>query len=224
LVGGGGRIPKPGEISLAHHGILFLDELPEFDRRVLDSLRQPLESGAIELSRAQGRVRYPARFQLVAAMNPCPAGRACSAADCVCTIEQQRRYQNRLSGPLLDRIDIRVVVPPLTSEVLFGATAAGSNTATMRARIRAARDVQLNRAGKLNAVLTPRQIDQHCALDGAGRALVGRAMDRLGLSARGIHRVLKLARTLADLAGEPTINAGHLTEALAFREMKTPDY
>jgi magnesium chelatase family protein len=221
---GGGRVPRPGEISLAHHGVLFLDELPEFDRRVLDSLRQPLESGIIELSRAQGRVRYPARFQLVAAMNPCPAGRTCSGADCVCTVEQQRRYQSRLSGPLLDRIDIRVLVPALTSEVLFGAATTGSDTAAVRARIRAARDLQMKRAGKLNSLLTPRQIDQHCALDGAGRALVGRAMDRLGLSARGIHRVLKLARTLADLAGEPRINPAHLTEALAFREMKTPDY
>jgi len=222
LVGGGGRIPRPGEISLAHHGILFLDELPEFDRRVLESLRQPLESGAIELSRANGRVRYPAQFQLVAAMNPCPAGRTCSASDCTCTAEQQRRYQNRLSGPLLDRIDIRVLVPALTSDVLFGAAATGTDTATVRARIRAARDQQMKRAGKLNSLLTPHQIDRHCGLDSAGRTLVGRAMDRLGLSARGTHRVLKLARTLADLADEPRISTSHLTEALAFREMKTP--
>jgi magnesium chelatase family protein len=219
LVGGGGRIPRPGEISLAHNGVLFLDELPEFDRRVLESLRQPLESGSIELARARGRVRYPARFQLIAAMNPCPAGRACGVSDCVCTADQQRRYRSRVSGPLLDRIDLRVDVPPIGSDVLFAAPTEAADTAQMRARIVAARHTQLGRAGKLNSALTAPEIDTYCALDRAGRQLMGRAMDRLGLSARGTHRVLKVARTLADLAGVAQITTQHLAEAIAFREV-----
>jgi magnesium chelatase family protein len=220
LVGGGGRLPKPGEVSLAHRGVLFLDELPEFDRRAVESLRQPLESGAIELARAAARVRYPARFQLVAAMNPCPAGRACSSADCVCSAEQQRRYRLRLSGPLLDRIDIRVTVPALTSGVLLAPGATASDGDAVRARIAAARASQLRRAGKLNAELGAAEIDRYCTVDAAGRDLLGRAMDRLGMSARGIHRVLKLGRTIADLAETPTIASAHLAEALAFREVK----
>ena len=218
VVGGGGRIPRPGEISLAHHGVLFLDELPEFDRRVLESLRQPLESGSIELSRAHSRVRYPARFQLVAAMNPCPAGRACAESDCVCSPEQQQRYRHRISSPLLDRIDLRVFVPTLDSDVLFAAPADAADTGRIRARIDTARTTQFARAGKLNGVLTPPEIDAYCELDHASRVWVAKAMDRLRLSARGVHRVLKVARTLADLVGEPRIALPHLTEALAFRE------
>ncbi len=217
LVGGGGRIPRPGEISLAHRGVLFLDELPEFDRRVLESLRQPLESGSIELSRTHARVRYPAGFQLVAAMNPCPAGRACSESDCVCTPDQQRRYRGRISGPLLDRIDLRVAVPALASAVLLGAADDPERIHDVRARIASARRVQLQRAGKLNAALTAPEIDVHCGLDAAGRALLARAMDKLGLSARGAHRVLKVARTLADLVGEARISSRHVAEALAYR-------
>ena len=219
LVGGGGRIPRPGEISLAHHGILFLDELPEFDRRVLESLRQPLESGAIELSRAAGKIRYPAQFQLVAAMNPCPAGRTCSASDCVCTLDQQRRYQNRVSGPLLDRIDLRVSVPPVGSEVLLAPSTDAADPVEMRARIDGAQRTQRARAGKLNAALSAPEVDAYCVLDRAGRLLVARAMERLRLSARGTHRVLKVARTLADLVGAAQITTAHLTEALAFREV-----
>ncbi len=221
LVGGGSRIPRPGEISLAHLGVLFLDELPEFDRRVLESLRQPLESGAIELARAHATVSYPARFQLIAAMNPCPAGRACVSTDCSCTPDQKRRYQNRLSSPLLDRIDIRVNVNAVSSAVLLDPVVTGEDTATVRARVAAARTRQIERAGKLNAVLDVREIDRYCALDSAGRALMERAGNRLGLSARGIHRVIKLARTLADLAGEPTVTTTHLGEALAFRTPAT---
>jgi magnesium chelatase family protein len=222
LVGGGGRLPRPGEVSLAHRGVLFLDELPEFDRRALESLRQPLESGAIELARAAARIRYPARFQLVAAMNPCPAGRACQRDDCVCSTEQQRRYRLRLSGPLLDRIDIRVAVPALTSAVLLAPAAADCDGEALRTRIAAARASQLRRAGKLNAELGAGEIDRHCTIDAAGRDLLARAMDRLGMSARGIHRVMKLGRTIADLAGAETTGAAHLAEALAFREIK-PD-
>jgi len=219
LIGGGGRLPRPGEVSLAHRGVLFLDELPEFDRRALESLRQPLESGVIELARATARIRYPARFQLVAAMNPCPAGRACSSADCSCSAQQQQRYRLRLSSPLLDRVDIRVAVPALTSEVLFAPTVGDCDTAAVRTRIACARALQLDRAGKLNAELAAAEIDRYCAVDAASRALLGRAMERLGLSARGIHRVLKLGRTIADLAGDTTIASAHIAEALAFREV-----
>ena len=223
LVGGGGRVPRPGEISLAHHGVLFLDELPEFDRRVLESLRQPLESGSIELSRAAGKVCYPARFQLVAAMNPCPAGRTCTASDCICTVDQQRRYHSRVSGPLLDRIDLRVLVPPVGSDVLLAPSAAAADPSEIRARVAAALHAQLARAGKLNAALSAPEVDAYCVLDRAGRLLVGRAMERLGLSARGTHRVLKVARTLADLVGAAQITTPHLTEALAFREVAVGD-
>jgi len=219
MVGGGGRIPKPGEISLAHRGVLFLDELPEFDRRVLESLRQPLESGAIDLSRAHVRVRYPARFQLVAAMNPCPAGRACTTADCICTPDQRNRYRNRVSGPVLDRIDLRVPVPAVDSGVLFSAPSSRGDSDGMRARIAAARHTQFARAGKLNSVLTAPEVDAYCELDTACRRLVERAMERLALSARGVHRVLKVARTLADLVGAPHIAPTHITEALAFRDV-----
>jgi magnesium chelatase family protein len=219
MVGGGARIPKPGEISLAHRGVLFLDELPEFDRRVLESLRQPLESGAIELSRAHVRVCYPARFQLVAAMNPCPAGRACTATDCICTPDQQNRYRSRVSGPVLDRIDLRVSVPAVDSEVLFGTASQVGNMSELRARIDAARHTQIARAGKLNSALTAPEVDTYCELDAACRRLMSRAMARLGLSARGVHRVLKVGRTLADLVGANRIAPAHITEALAFRDV-----
>ena len=223
MVGGGARIPKPGEISLAHRGVLFLDELPEFDRRVLESLRQPLESGAIELSRAHVRVCYPARFQLVAAMNPCPAGRACTTTDCICTPDQQNRYRSRVSGPVLDRIDLRVSVPAVASEVLFAAPSKAADTNELRARIEAARSTQLARAGKLNSALTAPEVDTYCELDVACRRLIERAMERLGLSARGVHRVLKVGRTLADLVGANRIAPPHVTEALAFRDV-APGY
>jgi magnesium chelatase family protein len=216
---GGGRLQRPGEISLAHRGVLFLDEFPEFDRRVLESLRQPLESGAIELSRTHGRVRYPAAFQLVAAMNPCPAGRVCNDADCVCTPEQRRRYRGRISGPLLDRIDLRVSVPRLDSAVLLAPATPDIDSAAVRERVVRARSVQYARAGKLNSALSVTEIDAHCALDAAGRRIVARAMDTMNLSARAVHRVLKVARTSADLVGEPTIGSHRLTEALAYRDI-----
>jgi magnesium chelatase family protein len=217
MVGGGGRTPRPGEVSLAHRGVLFLDELPEFDRRVLESLRQPLESGAIELSRASGRVRYPAAFQLIAAMNPCPAGRACHDADCVCSPDQQRRYRGRISGPLLDRIDLRVAVPNLDSTVLLAPPTRAADSAAICARIALARRVQFTRTGKLNSALSAAEIDIYCELDAPSRRIISRAMDKWSLSARAVHRVLKVARTLADLVGESAIATQHVAEALAYR-------
>jgi magnesium chelatase family protein len=217
IIGGGAKLPQPGEISLAHHGILFLDELPEFDRRVLESLREPLESGYIELARARYRARYPSRFQLVAAMNPCPAGRACTPSDCICDIAQQRRYQTRLSGPLLDRIDLHVPVPAVPSETLLTPRPAPSPADDPRASIARARRAQLARAGMLNAAYGTREIETHCRLSAPERSLLTKAADRLKLSARACHRVLKVARTLADLVGETTIGRGELSEALSYR-------
>src|SRR5690554_3028255 len=178
---GGGTLPRPGEISLAHNGVLFLDELPEFDRRVLEALREPLETGSITVSRAQRRVEFPARFQLVAAMNPCPCGQR-GTGRCRCTPEQVARYIGRLSGPLLDRIDVTVEVPALEP-----------------------------------AQLAPAQVDRHCTPDEAGRALLVQAVERLGLSARGYHRVLKVARSIADLAGAERVGAAHVAEAVQYR-------
>ena len=198
-----------------------------FDANVLHGVR-PLRAphhtaSAAALVGGGGRIPSPAQFQLIAAMNPCPAGRACSESDCVCSLEQQRRYRNRISGPLLDRIDLRVFVPNLDSSVLFAASASRTDIDEVRARVEVAHRTQLARAGKLNSRLTPPEIDAYCELDGAGRLWMGRAMDKLGLSARGVHRVLKVARTLADLVGDVSIASPHLTEALAYREIRV-DY
>jgi magnesium chelatase family protein len=216
LVGGGGT-PKPGEISLAHRGVLFLDELPEFDRRALEVLREPLESGHVTISRAARRADFPARFQLVAAMNPCPCGYlGHPSGKCRCTPEQVARYRGRLSGPLLDRIDVHVEVPALPETDLL-AVRPGEASAPVRARVNAARDRQLARQGKANADLTTREIDQHCRPDSGGEALLKQAIARLGLSARAYHRVLKLARSLADLEGLAGITAAHVAEAIQYR-------
>ena len=217
IIGGGAKLPQPGEISLAHQGVLFLDELPEFDRRVLESLREPLESGYIELARARYRARYPCRFQLVAAMNPCPAGRACTPNDCVCDLAQQRRYRTRLSGPLVDRIDLHVQVPAVPSEALLSARPAPSRVDDPRVGIARARRLQLARAGILNARYETRDIETHCRLSAPERKLLTKAADRLKLSARACHRVLKVARTLADLAGEKSIGRSEISEALSYR-------
>ena len=224
LVGGGGN-PRPGEISLAHHGVLFLDELPEFDRRVLEVLREPLESGQIHISRAARQAEFPARFQLIAAMNPCPCGYLGDPSGrCHCSREQVARYRARISGPLLDRIDLHVEVPRLPPEELGGAPAADAQTsAAVRARVEAARERQLSRAGKPNQALTPREIDRTCALDDACRRLLAQALTRLGLSARAYHRVLKVARTVADLAGSERIDARHLGEAIGYRRLDRDD-
>ncbi len=218
LVGGGSQ-PAPGEISLAHHGVLFLDELTEFDRRVLDVLREPLETGRITISRAARQAEFPARFQLVAAMNPCPQGYDCDLRhNCQCTPEQQRRYRNRISAPLLDRIDLQIEVPKLPREALHDGPP-GEDSATVQRRVVAARERQLARAGKANADLGNREVEAHCRLDAAGRQLLDTAMARFNLSARAYHRILKVARTIADLAGAEAIDTTHLSEALGYRAM-----
>ncbi len=220
LVGGGSQ-PRPGEISLAHNGVLFLDELPEFDRRVLEVLREPIESGHITISRAARQAEFPARFQLIAAMNPCPCGYlGHSSGRCRCTPDQIRRYRGKLSGPLLDRIDMHVEVPALPLRQLSQTPAEKSETSTqVRARVEAARQLQLKRSGKANARLGNREIDKTCALNTADGKLLEQAIERLGLSARAYHRVLKLARTIADLDSAEQIATSHLTEAINFRRL-----
>ena len=216
LVGGGGN-PRPGEISLAHHGVLFLDELPEFSRQVLEVLREPLETGRITISRAARQADFPARFQLVAAMNPCPCGYLGHPTQaCRDTPDQIARYRGRISGPLLDRIDIQISVPALTQDELMQAGAGEPSTA-IRARVQAARDRQLQRQGKPNSALGTQEIDQHCTLDATSEALLKQAIVRLNLSARAYHRVLKLARSVADLAGSDVITSTHLAEAIQYR-------
>ncbi len=218
LVGGGSH-PRPGEISLAHNGVLFLDELPEFDRRVLEVLRQPLESGHITISRAARQADFPARFQLVAAMNPCPCGYLGDPErHCNCTSEQVRRYRARVSGPLLDRIDLHIEVPRLPHALLRGATQE-ETSATVRERIKAARELQLQRTGKANAALGSREIERYCQLRDADHRLLEHAMERLGLSPRAYHRILKVARTTADLAGSAGIQTMHLSEAISYRAL-----
>jgi magnesium chelatase family protein len=216
LVGGGSQ-PRPGEISLAHHGVLFLDELPEFDRRVLEVLREPLESGRIVISRAARQAEFPARFQLVAAMNPCPCGYAGDASGrCRCSGEAIARYRSRLSGPLLDRIDLHMEVPRLAHADLRGAPR-GEASQAVRERVVAARERQLHRAGRPNAWLGNRETERDCALSSREHALLDRAVERLGLSARAWHRVLRVARTIADLDASDAIGAAHLAEAIQYR-------
>ena len=218
LVGGGSQ-PRPGEISLAHHGVLFLDEFPGFSRSVLGVLREPLEYGEILISRANAQVHFPARFQLVAAMNPCPCGHAGDTRrPCRCKPEQIRRYRDRLSGPLLDRIDMHVSVPALPQGDVM-APAQGENSAQVRERVCAARERQWERSGKSNAALGTREVEAVCVLTDEQRALMAQAMEKLGLSARAYHRVLKVARTIADLAGSKGIVTAHLREALGYRNL-----
>ena len=216
LVGGGAQA-RPGEISLAHNGVLFLDELTEFDRKTLEVLREPLETGEIHISRAARQERYPAAFQLVAAMNPCPGGCA-SIAACQCSAEQLTRYRNRLSAPLLDRIDIQIELPPLERDELMERNGPPpEDSAAVRARVSAARQRQLRRQGCLNARLGPAEVDRHCPLDAAPRELLGNAIERLKLSARSYHRLLKLARSIADLAGDEAIGTAAVSEAIGYR-------
>jgi len=221
LVGGGGN-PRPGEISLAHRGVLFLDELPEFDRRVLEVLREPLESGKVTISRALRKSDFPARFQLVAAMNPCPCGYLGHyGGRCRCTPDQVARYRAKLSGPLLDRIDIHIEVPAVPQDELLS-LAPGEPSAAVRERVSAARARQLARQGKPNVELGTKEIERHCRADPRGETLLKQAISRLGLSARAYHRVLKLARTIADLAGAEAIAAGHVAEAIGYRRRLEP--
>jgi len=216
LVGGGGN-PRPGEISLAHHGVLFLDELPEFSRAVLEALREPLESGRITISRAAHQADFPARFQLVAAMNPCPCGYLGHAnGKCRCTPDQVARYRGKISGPLLDRIDLQIEVPALPESDLTR-HGASEPSAAIQARVEAAYSRQLARQGKANALLATQEIDQFCQPDAAGEGLLKQAIARLNLSARAYHRVLKVARTIADLAGSEGVGSGHIAEAIQYR-------
>lgn len=214
---GGGSTPRPGEISLAHGGVLFLDELPEFDRRVLEVLREPLESGHITISRAARQADFPARFQLIAAMNPCPCGYLGHPSNkCRCTPDNIARYQGKLSGPLLDRIDLHIQVGALPQEALLAPVASETSEA-VRTRVEKAYERQLERQGKANHHLTVTEIERHCLPDEAGGQLLRQAMTRLNWSARAYHRVLKVARTIADLEASNVVKQPHIAEAIQYR-------
>jgi magnesium chelatase family protein len=214
---GGSSPPRPGEISMAQHGVLFLDELPEFDRSVLEVLREPLESGRVSVARAARQAEFPAEFQLVAAMNPCPCGYLGQPSGrCHCTPDQVARYRRRISGPLLDRIDLQIEVPDVPQEDLARA-ARGESSESISQRVAAARDRQLKRQGRPNAVLSTGGVERHCAPDTEGARMLQQAVSRLGFSARAYHRVLKVARTIADLAGARNLAASHVAEAIQYR-------
>jgi len=218
LVGGGGT-PRPGEISLAHHGVLFLDELPEFERRVLEVLREPLETGRITISRAMAQADFPARFQFVAAMNPCPCGYLGHPTRmCRCTPDQIQRYQARISGPLLDRVDLQIEVPAQSQQEIFDGTP-GEPSDAVRARAVAARERQMVRQCMPNSELAGRAIDTHCPLDNEAQVLLRGAMQKLGWSTRAYFRVLKVARTIADLDGAEVLTAAHVAEAIQYRRV-----
>jgi magnesium chelatase family protein len=214
---GGGSVPRPGEVSLAHHGVLFLDELPEFDRKVLEVLREPLESGEITISRAARQTDFPAHFQLIAAMNPCPCGWVGHpSGKCRCTPDAVQRYQDKISGPLLDRIDIQIPVSAMTPDAM-ALLADGEPSAAVAERVGRAHAIQLERQGKTNRKLSTREIDAVCQLGPAAGRLLRDAMQRLHWSARAYHRVLKVARTIADLAGSQGVEAEHVAEAIQYR-------
>jgi magnesium chelatase family protein len=217
---GGGSSPRPGEISLAHNGVLFLDELTEFDRRVLDVLREPLETGVIHISRAARQAEYPARFQLVAAMNPCPQGFDCDLGErCLCSPEQRARHRRRLSAPLVDRIDIAVEVPRLPTGELAPVAGQDEGSASVAERVARAQQRQRRRQGKMNSLLSGRELDRHAPLAEGDRLLLERAVEKFRLSARAYHRILRVARSIADLADSGTIATPHLTEALGYRAL-----
>ncbi len=215
---GGGTIPRPGEISLAHNGLLFLDEMPEFERKVLDSMREPLESGEIIISRAQGKTRFPARFQLVGALNPSPTGYY-EGNQARVNPQAILRYLGRLSGPLLDRFDMSLEIPALPKGTLAEGGDRGEPTAVVKARVAQARERMQHRNGKVNALLGSREIEAFCPLSKQDAEFLETALHRLGLSIRAYHRIIKVARTIADLEGAPQITRAHLAEALGYRAM-----
>jgi len=220
LVGGGSN-PRPGEISLAHNGVMFLDELPEFDRKVLEVLREPLESGRITISRAARQAEFPARFQLIAAMNPCPCGYlGDSSRNCSCSADKIARYRGRISGPLMDRIDMHIEVPRLPPGLLGRPVAKSvEESAVVRVRVEVARERQLVRAGCANSALSSREAEDSCVLQENAHALLTRALEQLKLSARAYHRILKVARTIADLDGQEGIQTTHVSEAIGYRRL-----
>jgi magnesium chelatase family protein len=222
---GGGSPPRPGEVSLAYGGVLFLDELPEFPRPALEALREPLEAGCITISRAARKATFPARFQLVAAMNPCPCGWlgafAATGRACRCTPDAVARYQGKLSGPLIDRIDLQVEVPAVKAAALMGAPD-GECSTVVAERVRCARKRQLARQDTTNALLQVDELQVHCALDEANQRLLQRAAERLGWSGRSVHRVVKVARSIADLEGSEHIGSLHLSEAMQWRRALSP--
>ncbi len=219
LVGGGSK-PSPGEISLAHQGVLFLDELTEFDRHTLDVLREPMETGTITISRAARQADFPARFQLIAAMNPCPQGYSCDSKNlCRCTPQQQLKHRNRISAPFLDRIDIHIEVPRIDKQVLDNGAPEGESSAQIRQRVLIAFGHQQQRGPRFNAELSVKEIEKFCVLKDKDKILLEKAMDKLKLSARAYHRILKLARTIADIEDKPDIETSHLTEAISYRSL-----
>jgi len=220
---GGGHIPRPGEVSLAHNGVLFLDELPEFKKHVLEVLRQPLEDSKVTISRASTTLTYPSNFMLVAAMNPCPCGYFADPKHaCRCSYRQIHRYRSKISGPLLDRIDIHVEVPAVPYKDLMTESTA-EPSADISQRVAAARQVQSGRFARAkiycNAQMSSRHIKTHCKIDDASRRLLESAIDKLGLSARAFNRVLKIARTIADLEDKPDIQVDHISEAIQYRNL-----
>ena len=219
LVGGGSK-PSPGEISFAHQGVLFLDELTEFDRHVLDVLREPMETGTITISRAARQADFPAQFQLIAAMNPCPQGYSCDGKNlCRCTPEQQRKHRNRISAPFLDRIDIHIEVPRIDNQALNNDAPKGESSAQIRQRVNKAYNHQQQRGPRFNAELNVKEIETFCILKSKEKLLLETAMDKLKLSARAYHRILKLARTIADIENSQDIEIPHLTEAISYRSL-----
>ncbi|WP_434778790.1 YifB family Mg chelatase-like AAA ATPase [Neisseria sp. Ec49-e6-T10] len=221
LVGGGSN-PKPGEISLAHHGVLFLDELPEFDRKVLEVLREPLETGEIHISRANRQATFPARFQLIAAMNPCPCGYLGHATrSCRCSNESVQRYQSKISGPFLDRLDLTVQVPSLSAHELSQTQSQPESSRQVRERVLRARAIQEGRQGKVNASLTVQEIDMVANISSVARETLAELLEKLSLSARSFHRILRVSRTIADLAQEEEVGKHHILRAIAFRRVLT---
>ncbi|GAB4223295.1 MAG: YifB family Mg chelatase-like AAA ATPase [Francisella sp.] len=219
LVGGGSN-PMPGEISLAHNGVLFLDELPEFDRKVLEVLREPLETGTISISRARCQVEYPANFQLIAAMNPCPCGYLGSQfKECTDSIQAIRKYQSKLSGPILDRIDLYVEVLELSKDELTNQQLKGEKSSIVRERVKKAREIQISRQGKINSMLSSKELDEVCNLNDETRKMLTLAIEKLGLSARGYYKILKVARTIADINGSENIDKSAIQEAISYRKL-----